>query len=82
MSYYSFDVGDVVRLSDTHRLALIITGCDKEGYFTVVEVKDDFQYYDPNNYQVGRWHRYDIELLIPCMYAKEFPQYGERREDA
>ena len=80
MSDYIFEVGDVVRLSGTYRLALIVAGCDKDGFYPVVEVKDDFQYNDAQNFQADRWHRYDIEILIPCMYAKDFPTYEERRE--
>lgn len=80
MSDYNFDVGDVVRLSGTYRLALIVAGCDKEGYYHVVEVKDDLVYDDPQNFQHDRWDSYDMELLIPSMDAKDFPEYDERGE--
>ena len=80
MSDYIFEVGDVVRLSGTYYMAIIIAGPDKEGYYHVVEVKNDLEYYDTQNFQVNRWDRYDMELLIPIMEAKEFPKYDERGE--
>ena len=80
MSYYNFDIGDVVRLSGTNRVAIVIARCKEEGFYHVVEVKDDWEYYDPQNFQRDRWERYYMELLIPCGEVKEFPQYDERGE--
>lgn len=82
MSDYTFTVGDVVRLRGTGYIALIVAVCDNDDYYPVVEIKDDWEYNDSQNFQENRWLRWDIELLIPRVYSDEFPVYGEKGGEA
>lgn len=75
MSGRQFTVGDVVRLAGTHRIALIVAHTDKDGFIPVVEVMNDWEYNDPQNFHADRWDVYDLELLIPAEEADDFPQH-------
>lgn len=80
MSKGAFRVGDVVRLSGTERLALVVARAYIDGLYPVVEVRDDYEYHDPHNFQPDMWGADDMELLIPCEESGEFPAWkgGER----
>lgn len=80
MSGRQFTVGDVVRLSGTRRIAIVVAHVDKKGFIPVVEVLDDWEYDDPQNYQADRWDYDALELLIPAEKADDFPQYGKGGE--